>query len=149
MRSGYLTIYEVHPASNVEPPPPGVRTASLLVKFVKVLSRAFEIQRGEEIEKTILAEQKRILRLFIPFVTSPAPGISFSGVFFTGDRPSWIVGTDKSGVRIHPSGHSVVHAFTTCSLWESKGDFLLYSDEVSVTTGRPHGYVLPADRVPA
>lgn len=78
----------------------------------------------------MLAEQKRISRHLIPFVTSPVPGQSFSGVFLTGDRPSWIIATDKGGIRVHASGHSVVHAFTACSLWESKGDFLLYSEEV-------------------
>lgn len=94
------------------------------------MSRAFDIQHTEEEQRSVLAEQKRISRLLLPFVTSPAPGQTYSGVFFTGDRPCWIVSTDKGGVRVYPSGHNVVHAFTTCSLWESRGDFLLYSDEV-------------------
>ncbi|KAG2088396.1 CPSF A subunit region-domain-containing protein [Suillus discolor] len=55
------------------------------------------------------------------------------GVFFTGDRPRWIIATDKGGLGVVPSGHTVVYAFTACSLWESKGDFLLYSDEGRVT----------------
>jgi cleavage and polyadenylation specificity factor subunit 1 len=110
--------------------PPVIPRASLLVKFVKIASKTFEIQRAEETEKTVLTEHKRILRQLIPFVTSPVQGSSFSGVFFTGDRPSWILATDKSGIRIHPSGHAVVHSFTTCSLWESQADFLLYTDEV-------------------
>lgn len=101
------------------------------MKFVKVLTRAFDIQLTEEVEKSVLAEQKRISRLLVPFVTSPAQGQTFSGVFFTGDRPSWILSTDKGGPRIFPSGHAVVHSFTACSLWDSKGDFLLYSEEVS------------------
>src|ERR1700733_9634313 len=63
-------------------------------------------------------------------IRDSASGTTLSGVFFTGDRPSWILATDKSGVQLYPSGHAVVHAFTPCSLWESKGDFLLYSDEV-------------------
>ena len=112
-------------------PLPETRTSALLVKFVKVLTRAFDIQLTEEVEKSVLAEQKRISRLLIPFVTSPAPGQTFSGVFFTGDRPSWILSTDKGGPRVFPSGHAVVHSFTACSLWDSKGDFLLYSEEVS------------------
>jgi len=91
---------------------------------------AFEIQRQEEGEKSIIAEQKRISRNFVPFVTSPSPGVTFSGVFFTGDRPNWILAGNKSGVQIYPSGHSVVHAFAACSLWDSKADFLLYTDEV-------------------
>lgn len=111
-------------------PPPSTRVSTLYVKFVKVVSRAFDIQQTEEVEKSVLAEQKRISRQLIPFVTSPIPGKSFSGVFFTGDRPCWILSTDKGGVKILPSGHSVVHAFTACSLWESKGDFLLYTEEV-------------------
>ena len=110
---------------------PSLRTSFLAVKFVKVASRAFEIRRQEEAEKTVLTEQKRISRAFIPFVTSPSPGTDYTGVFFTGDRPSWILASNTSGVKIIPSGHTVVYSFTTCSLWESKGDFLLYTDEVS------------------
>ena len=102
---------------------------------MKVASKAFELQPRPEDngEKSIIAEQKRVLRMFIPFVTSPAAGTTFCGVFFTGDRPSWILGTDKSGVQVYPSGHNIVHAFTACSLWDSKGDFLLYSEEVRGT----------------
>jgi len=106
------------------------RPVLLLVKFVKAASRAFDIQLSDETEKSILAEQKKISRQLIPFFTSPRRGANYSGVFLTGDRPSWILSTDKGGVRIIPSGYSVVHAFTACSIWESKGDFLLYSEEV-------------------
>ncbi|KAF9008327.1 CPSF A subunit region-domain-containing protein [Cyathus striatus] len=128
MRSGQLTVYEALPAAK-QPVPANTRVAFLKIKFVKTASRAFEIQRPEEGERSIIAEQKKIMRLFVPFVTSPAPGVTYSGVFFTGDRPNWILSTDKSGMQIYPSGHAVVHAFTPCSLWESKGDFLLYTEE--------------------
>ena len=110
---------------------PSLRTSFLAIKFVKVASRAYEIRRQDETEKTVLAEQKRISRAFISFTTSPSHGTDYTGVFLTGDRPSWILASNKSGVKIIPSGHTVVHSFTTCSLWESKGDFLLYTDEVS------------------
>ncbi|KAF8056614.1 CPSF A subunit region-domain-containing protein [Lyophyllum atratum] len=129
LRSGQLAIYEALTGGQAAEPPTAVRASSLNIKFVKVLSKAFEISRPEEGEKGIIAEQKRVLRMFIPFVTTPTPGTTFSGVFFTGDRPSWILGTDKSGVQLYPSGHNVVHAFTPCSLWESKGDFLLYTED--------------------
>ncbi|KAJ6481684.1 CPSF A subunit region-domain-containing protein [Mycena sanguinolenta] len=129
LRSGQLAIYEAVPGGASEEKPTTVRSSTLGLKFVKVLSRAFEIQRPDETDKSIIAEQKRISRQFIPFLTSYPSGQSLSGVFFTGDRPSWILATNKSRVKILPSGHSVVHAFTQCSLWESKGDFLLYSDE--------------------
>ena len=108
------------------------RPVLLLVKFVKVASRAFDIQVSDETEKSILAEQKKISRQLIPFFTSPRSGTNYSGVFLTGDRPSWILSTDKGGARIIPSGYSVVHAFTACSIWESRGDFLLYSEEVRI-----------------
>ncbi|KZT18929.1 hypothetical protein NEOLEDRAFT_1142724 [Neolentinus lepideus HHB14362 ss-1] len=129
LRSGQLGIYEAFRLDQSPEEPQAARSSLLMLQFVKVASRAFDIQRMEETEKTILAEQKKISRHLIPFVTSPSPGVVLSGVFFTGDHPSWILATDKSGVRIHSSGHNVVHAFTACSLWESKGDFLLYSDE--------------------
>jgi cleavage and polyadenylation specificity factor subunit 1 len=102
----------------------------LSVKFAKAFSNAFELQHPEEQETSALAEHRRISRQFIPFTTSPAPDKTLSGVFLTGENPSWIVQTDKSSVRTIPSGHAVVHAFTATSLWGSKGDFLLYSDEV-------------------
>ncbi|THH20311.1 hypothetical protein EW146_g1016 [Bondarzewia mesenterica] len=129
LRSGQLAIYETVPSEPRFDSPPPSRTQLLAVKFVKVLSRAFDIQHFEEPEKSVLAEQKRISRSLIPFVTSPSPEVNFSGVFFTGDRPCWVLCTDKGGIRLHPSGHAVVHSFTSCSLWESKGDFLLYSEE--------------------
>ncbi|KAH9943547.1 CPSF A subunit region-domain-containing protein [Amylocystis lapponica] len=129
LRSGLLALYEALPTPPPADPLPPSRTSTLLIKFVKVVSRAFDIQHIEEVEKSVLAEQKRISRLLIPFVTSPAPNQTFSGVFFTGDRPCWILSTDKGGVKVFPSGHSVVHAFTASSVWESKGDFLLYSEE--------------------
>jgi hypothetical protein len=137
LRSGHLAIYETLSGGIPPDQPTSPRAASLDIKFVKVVSKAYEIQRPEESagEKSIIAEQKRVLRMFIPFVTSPVVGTTFSGVFFTGDRPCWILATDKGGVQVYPSGHNVVHAFTPCSLWESKGDFLLYSDEVSVLIG--------------
>ncbi|KAJ6591099.1 CPSF A subunit region-domain-containing protein [Mycena vulgaris] len=129
LRSGQLAIYETVPGAASEERPTVTRESTLNLKFVKVLSKSFEIQRSDEAEKSILAEQKRISRQFIPFVTSRPSGQTMSGVFFTGDRPSWILATNKSRVKIHPSGHSVVHAFTPCSLWDSKEDFLLYSEE--------------------
>ena len=132
MRSGLFAIYDAIPSSPPWEETPNTRSTTLFLKFVKVVSRAFDIQQADEVEKTVIAEQKRISRQLITFVTSPAPGKTFSGVFFTGDRPCWILATDKGGVKIIPSGHSVVHAFTACSLWESKGDFLLYSEEVGI-----------------
>ncbi|CCL98048.1 uncharacterized protein FIBRA_00042 [Fibroporia radiculosa] len=129
LRSGQLAVYEVHSTPVPAEPLPAARSSTLLVKFVKVLSRAFNIQHSDEVEKSVLAEQKRISHLLIPFATSPSPGQTFSGVFLTGDRPSWLLCTDKGGVKVLPSGHSVVHAFTASSVWESKNDFLLYSEE--------------------
>nr|VWP00056.1 Amidohydrolase family protein [Ganoderma boninense] len=130
LRSGQLGIFEAVAVAPPTSPLPSTRSLTLLVKFVKVKSKAFNIQHSDEEQKSVLAEQKRISRLLLPFVSSSTPGQTYSGVFFTGDRPSWIVSTDKGGVRVFPSGHNVVHAFTTCSLWDSKADFLLYSEEV-------------------
>ncbi|EMD34631.1 hypothetical protein CERSUDRAFT_116804 [Gelatoporia subvermispora B] len=130
LRSGQLAVYETIPVAPPADPLPNSRSCTILVRFRKVLSKAFDIQQqNEEVEKSVLAEQKRISRLLIPFVTSPNPGQTLSGVFFTGDRPCWILSTDKGGVKVFPSGHSVVHAFTASSVWESKSDFLLYSEE--------------------
>lgn len=130
LRCGQLAIYQALPAEPSSEPIPPSRTSTLAVKFVKTFSRAFELQHPEEQETSALAEHRRISRQFIPFTTSPAPDKTMSGVFLTGENPSWILQTDKSSVKVIPSGHAVVHAFTATSLWGWKGDFLLYSDEV-------------------
>ncbi|EED84811.1 predicted protein [Postia placenta Mad-698-R] len=62
-------------------------------------------------------------------IVQNAPGQTLSGVFFTGDRPCWILFADKSGVNVFPSGHSVIHGFTVTSMWGSEGDFLLNFEE--------------------
>ncbi|KAF5378689.1 hypothetical protein D9757_010765 [Collybiopsis confluens] len=62
---------------------------------------------------------------------------TYTGVFFTGENPSWILSTDRGGIHMYPSGHSVVHAFTACepavdprgSGRAVGGEFLVYSDE--------------------
>lgn len=121
-----MAIYEaVLTSTSLNP----TRDTGLLVEFVKVASTAFD-RIEEEREKSAIAELKKISRQFIPFATSHSPPATMTGVFFTGDRPCWIVRTDKGGTRIHVSGHHVVQAFTTCSLWESPNDFLMYTDEV-------------------
>ncbi|KAG8216364.1 CPSF A subunit region-domain-containing protein [Butyriboletus roseoflavus] len=134
MRCGHLAVYEVH-SIPLSTSPSGGRSVSLQIVFTKVLTRTFELSKQEDAEKTVLAEQKRISRTFVPFVTSPTTSLNvnashtLTGVFFTGDKPSWIIRTDKGGLKLFPSGHAVVHAFTACSLWESKAEFLVYSDE--------------------
>jgi cleavage and polyadenylation specificity factor subunit 1 len=130
LRSGYLAIYEIHPTRYPADVDLSGRSMVLLAKFVKATSRFFDIQQVEDTGKTIVAEVKRAQRALVPFATSPAPDTTLSGVFFTGDRPCWVVATDKGGLQIHPSSHAIVHAFTPCSLWESKGDFLMYTEEV-------------------
>ncbi|KAJ7057084.1 CPSF A subunit region-domain-containing protein [Mycena amicta] len=124
LRSGHLAVYQVLPDGTPEEPPTMTRSSTLNLKFVKVLARSFEIQRPDENDKSIIAEQKRISRQFVPFVTTRPSGKTLSGVFFTGDKPSWILATDKNSVKMHSSGHAVVHSFTQCTLWDSEADFL-------------------------
>ncbi|KAG7097937.1 hypothetical protein E1B28_005248 [Marasmius oreades] len=130
LRSGHSAVYQLLPAEPFLDPSITPRAFYVNIKFVKILAKKFEISRPEEGAQGIIAEQKRIIRQFVPFVTKPAHGTSkFSGVFLTGENPSWILSTDKGGIRLFPSGHAVVHAFTLCSMWESRGDFMVYSDE--------------------
>ncbi|KAF5370352.1 hypothetical protein D9758_007006 [Tetrapyrgos nigripes] len=144
LRSGQMAIYQALPHSPqpsvdvTQSPSPKTtsRTSHVNVKFVKILSKAFSLSTHDGPGIVALAEQKKILRMFVPFSTTPHHSSSplssetrYTGVFFTGENPSWILGTDKGGLRMYSSGYSVVHAFTPCSLWDSKGDFLVYSDE--------------------
>lgn len=74
---------------------------------------------------------------------------TYSGVFFTGENPSWILATDRGGVQLYPSGHAIVHAFSACQMgqgefqgaeeadpkenatgYSGNGEFIVYSDEV-------------------
>ncbi|KAF7292889.1 Cleavage and polyadenylation specific protein [Mycena indigotica] len=129
LRCGHLAAYQIVPDGTAEEPPTITRSSTLNLKFVKVLARSFEIQRPDENDKSIIAEQKRISRQFVPFVTGRSKGTTLSGVFFTGDKPNWILATDKGSVKMHSSGHAVVYSFTQCTLWDSTTDFLVYSDE--------------------
>lgn len=125
---------------------------------------------------SILAEHKRISRVFVPFRTTrkmegsiPStmqtqerevqgePGnantitTTYSGVFLTGENPSWILATDRGGVQLYPSGHAIVHAFSACQMGKGEsqgaeeadpkenateccgsGEFIVYSDEVHI-----------------
>ncbi|KAI0264066.1 CPSF A subunit region-domain-containing protein [Russula aff. rugulosa BPL654] len=98
----------------LEPTPPS-RTCTLAVKFSKTSSKAFELQHPEEQETSALAEHRRISRQLIPFTTSPTPDTTLSG-------------TNKASVKVIPSGHAVVHAFTATSLWVGR-EILVIFDE--------------------
>lgn len=106
---------------------PPHRESSLLIQFTKILSKSLD--SFDDLEQGASHENKRIQRRLIPFKTQSKSHDSLNGVFFTGDRPHWIIDTNRGGIRLFPSGHPVVHAFTTCSIWGSKSDFLLYTDE--------------------
>ncbi|KAJ3793908.1 CPSF A subunit region-domain-containing protein [Lentinula aff. detonsa] len=150
--SALETLNGTEPASPMLPR--SSRLAHLCIAFVKVLSKTFELQNSNITSAGGggLADQKKITRIFIPFRTPTATSTSsfsvsprqpdkqeattYSGVFFTGENPSWIISTDRGGVHLYPSGHAVVHAFTACPILASKdsrggsgGEFLIYSDE--------------------
>lgn len=134
LRSGHLAVYQIlasaAPSSqtNVQS-----RSTVLPIKMIRIVSRAFgaPLKTEDNTNKPIaLGEQRRAQRSLVPFTTRPSPDSDIiRGVFFTGDQPCWIIRSARAGVRIHPSGHNVVHAFTACSLWDSEGDFLMYTDE--------------------
>ncbi|KAG2003702.1 cleavage factor protein [Coprinopsis cinerea AmutBmut pab1-1] len=191
LRNGQLTIYEALPLSTTAPQPAASldgamdvdasstepqqqveaekkRSQTLNIKFVKISSIAFEIQRHEdgaeggergsgERASGILAEHKKIQRLFVPFTVKPktsdgTPSPTYSGVFFTGDKPNWVIGTDKGGVQIYPSGHNVVHSFSACSLWEEEGEFLVYTEDgpclIEWLPDFTYNHPLPARSIP-
>ena len=129
LRCGQFAVYQAIPDEKLEWPPENKRATALRLTFAKKASRAFE-PRQEVTEKSTLSEQRRILRILIAFETWPTRDRSLQGVFFTGDQPCWILATAKDGVKIHSCGYAVVNSFTSCSIWDSKNDFLLYTDEV-------------------
>ncbi|KAJ3757844.1 CPSF A subunit region-domain-containing protein [Lentinula raphanica] len=127
LRSGQLAIYQAIP-TRVSPHPSSVlengtdstapRIAHLQIAFVKVFSKTFELQTSN-----IAGAGSG------PFRHKQN---TYSGVFFTGENPSWIISTDRGGVHMYPSGHAYVLAFTACpvnSSRDSRGEFLIYSDE--------------------
>ena len=138
LRCGQLAIYQAILTDKPGWPDSGSRN-SLGVKFIKVMSRLFEARQTEPAEKTsIIAEQRRALRSLIPFTTTPSSSsegeaCSINGIFVTGDEPTWIVASDKSGLKAHPSCWNSVNSLAACSIWDSKSDFLMHTDEVSLT----------------
>ncbi|KAF5309321.1 hypothetical protein D9611_014402 [Ephemerocybe angulata] len=153
LRSGQLSVYQAMPLGQVDPTtgPEARRPSHLDIKFVKAASIAFEISRPEEEVSGVLAEHKKIPRVFVPFSTTAPTGAGYCGVFLTGDRPNWIFGTDRGGVKIFPSGHAVVNAFTACSMWE-RGDFLMYTEDgprlLEWLPDFSYDYPLPSRSVP-
>lgn len=133
LRCGQLAIYQAVLSDKPEWPATGSRN-SLGLKFIKVMSRLFEARQAEPAEKaSIIAEQRRALRSLIPFVTTTsASSREECGIFITGDEPTWIVASDKSGLKMHSSVWNSVNSLTACSLWGSKSDFLMHTDEVKV-----------------
>lgn len=131
LRCGQMAIFQAVPAENAEFPASSPRHASLKLKFVKMATRLFEPRQNEPSEKaSIIAEQRRAFRNLIPFSTSPTPEVCLSGVFVTGEEPCWILSTDKEGLKTHSCGFQTVNSFTSCSIWDSKSDFLMHTDEV-------------------
>lgn len=135
LRCGQLAIYQAILTDRPEWPDTASRN-SLGISFIKVMSRTFEARQPESFEKTsIIAEQRRALRSLVPFTTTPpTPSAqqehSLSGVFVTGDEPTWIIATDKEGLKAHASCWQSVNSLTACSIWDSKSDFLMHTDEV-------------------
>ena len=130
LRCGQLVIYEIVTSEPSLAPLSPPRTSTLLLQFVKVLSKSLELHSVDEMDKNSLNEHKRTNRSLIPFSTSPSPETTYKGVFVTGQRPLWILATDRSATKTYSCAHSVVHSFTACSLWELKSEFLMYTDEV-------------------
>ncbi|THH10614.1 hypothetical protein EW145_g1206 [Phellinidium pouzarii] len=130
LRCGQMAIYQATAIEKPDWPVSTSRTATLQLNFVKRGYRTFEPRPTEVTEKSsLISEQRRALRSLISFTTSPTPESALSGVFVTGDQPIWIIGTDKEGLRIHSCGYQVVNSFTACSIWDSRGDFLMHTDE--------------------
>ncbi|EJD05583.1 cleavage factor protein [Fomitiporia mediterranea MF3/22] len=130
LRCGQLAIYQAVAVDKDDFPESTVRTSTLKIKFIKMGTRSFEPRQLEPAEKSsVIAEQRRALRSLVPFIVSPNSEKRVSGVFVTGDEPCWIVATDKDGLKIHSCSFQTVNSFTSCSVWDSKCDFLMHTDE--------------------
>ncbi|THU96421.1 hypothetical protein K435DRAFT_858538 [Dendrothele bispora CBS 962.96] len=71
LRSGQLAIYQALSYSplSVTEPPQTPRASHLNVKFVKMISKTFSLNQHDGSGIVALAEQKKISRMFVPFVT--------------------------------------------------------------------------------
>lgn len=163
LRSGSLAVYRavaLDPASSPNPEDASVigRAGYLDIQFVKVLQQNFNTVDDTSAAITnstgrpgILAEQKKIVRTFVPFKTTVPiattsampfrgsdPAVEqtqeLAGVFFTGDNSCWFLGTDKAGLNAYKTSWSAVSAFTPSDLLATGSDvgrqFLVYSEEV-------------------
>lgn len=130
-----MAVYQAVTAETPEWPTTTSRASTLKLNFVKMGHRTFDPRQIDPTERaSIITEQRRSLRNLIPFTTQPTPETTLSGVFLTGDQPCWIVSTDKNGLKMHSCGYHVVNSFSACSLWDSTGDFLMHTDEVTIMT---------------
>ncbi|QRV81748.1 cleavage and polyadenylation specificity factor protein [Ceratobasidium sp. AG-Ba] len=125
-KSGILAIYEpvaLPTPVESEPTPPARLRDQLTIQFVKVFTRILPFHSHE------IPDPKRVAgRNLVPFTTT-YQSTALSGVFITGDHPSWLLKTDVSAIRLHPCGSQFVNSFTPCSIFGEKGEYLLHSDE--------------------
>ena len=120
-RSGQLVMYAVTPVASALLE--NGRDTTLQVAFVRVHNSFVDIGPGEQTER----RGPQAYRHLIPFSTP------VSGVFLTGTRPKWIYATKQCSVRLTPAANSIVHSFTSCSVWGKRNQFLMHTDEVCST----------------
>jgi cleavage and polyadenylation specificity factor subunit 1 len=127
LRCGQVLVYRIVATSSmfIE----GTRESTLQIAFVRVLSTLLEPAPLELLDKRGAPAQRHL----IPFTAA------LSGVFLTGNRPIWICATNQSPVRITPAASTVVHAFAACSVWGSRTEFLVHTDEVCLPIAQSGG----------
>ena len=109
------------------------RPSTLTMQFVKVFVKKIESPAPEDgfLSASLIADRRSAPRTLIPFNTVYQKNRPLSGLFLTGDRPSWFIKPDKSDLLCLPCDYNVVYAMTPCSMWDSDANFLMNTEEVS------------------
>jgi cleavage and polyadenylation specificity factor subunit 1 len=109
------------------------RPSTLTMQFVKVFVKKIESPAPEDgfLSASLIADRRSAPRTLIPFNTVYQKNRPLSGLFLTGDRPSWFIKLDKSDLLCLPCDYNVVYAMTPCSMWDSDANFLMNTEEVS------------------
>jgi cleavage and polyadenylation specificity factor subunit 1 len=132
-KSGLIQVYQCTPAKPPVDGAPIERTTSLNIQLVKVFSQTFPGASLDEsvLPSALIADRRAAQRLLVPFTTTGRLDRSqVSGLFLTGDRPHWFFKVDKSDFICIPCDHSIVYAFTSCSIWEGPPAFLMNTEDV-------------------
>ncbi|SCZ90601.1 BZ3500_MvSof-1268-A1-R1_Chr9g10894 [Microbotryum saponariae] len=147
LKNGAMAVYEAMPSITAGESSRPDRTASLGVRFVKMLTKRLPLpvrrkaKRGLDEEEPLPSPRRE----FIPFINIDG----FSGWFVTGDDPFWFIASDHGPVRYVESSEKNLYGFSP----SANGDgYLVQSKDSLYAASLPYDVCfdreMPYQRVP-